>query len=381
MKFKKLLILSFLFFSSHALALDWQIVHVARVIDTEHLLLRDERVVKIIGFDGPDINFPTLQERSSARKTFQLMKLLLNGKQANVLKDKTECEHGKCKFHIKMMDGDYLVENLLKQGLGKFKSDGINTRFDKKYQDADSYARKQGFGQWGDTAWQKSSRRIRKIAGVATLSWRKKFGHYLAPISIGRVMVIENGNTFYLENGLCVKLLGVESPTPEDSRRGHSCFGKKSKKYLASLIMGKKVELRRDISQLDSRKCLLRHVWLQGGFGKLNADIHVNEKIISSGYGKENIPKIDKKYHKEFFARQLEVYENPRGAWLECAREIIAEDKPRTTEKKVNPNCPIKLSSTGKYHTPASSWYSRLNSVRCFEREEDAIGAGFEKAN
>ncbi len=363
------------------MALDWEVIDVFRVIDTENLFLRDDRVVKIIGFDGPDINFPTLKERSSARPTFQLMKLLLEGNQAKILEDKTECEHGRCQMHIKTMDGDYLTELLLKKGLGKFKSDDKNIHFDKKYQDAEDYAKERRLGQWGETSWQKSSRRVREIAGVNTLSWRKKFGHYLAPISLGRVRSVKNGNTFYLESGLCVKLLGIDSPPPEDSRRGHSCFGRKSKDFLTNLILDKKVELRKDISQLDEDKCLLRHVWLQGKFGELNGDIHVNEKIIRNGYGRANIPKENKKYHERFAELQKEVYEEPNGAWFECAREIISGDKAKKVERQPDADCAIKVSSTGKYHTPASSWYGRLNAVRCFDSEEEAREAGYEKAN
>ena len=363
------------------MALKWESAQVVQVLDTEHVLLQDDRVIKIIGFDGPDIYFPSLQERPTARRTFQFLKHILLNESVKVLKDDISCSLKQCKSHLKLSSGELVAEKLLSMGLGKFIRDPASPRFDKKFIAAESLAKESKIGQWDISPWNKSAEIIRNTAGVATMSWRKKFGQYLAPISIGRVYSIESGNTFHLQSGLCVKLLGVESPIPQDSRRGHSCFGKKAKAYLESLILNNKVELKKDISQLDDEKCLLRHVWLPGKFGQLNGDIHVNKLMITDGYGRANIPQGNKQFLKVFPKLQKEVYENPRGAWLKCAREIISKKTEKKKVKKANDDCPIKVSSTGKYHTPASSWYGRLNPEQCFDSEEDAIDAGYKKAN
>lgn len=325
MNFKRFLILAFILIAGNASALDWETVEAQRVIDNEHVFLKDDRVIKIIGFDGPDLDFPTLQERSSARKTFQLLKHLLVGKQIKILKDAQDCVSGIYPRHIKTLDGNYVVEKMLEQGLGRFEGDEVNVHFDEKYRKAEETAKANRLGQWGETSWQKSSRKIRDIAGVSTLSWRKKFGQYLAPISTGRVELVRSGNEFVLENGLCVKLLGVETPPPTSIRRAHSCFGQLAKSKLQELILNKKVELRRDISQLDKDRCLVRHVWLPGEPDKLNSSIHINRLMVEDGYGRANIRQENKKYKTLFSRLQDSVYKSPRGAWSQCAREIISE--------------------------------------------------------
>jgi endonuclease YncB( thermonuclease family) len=379
MKYKTYILLASLIITSSAFALNWKRAKVVRTIDTEHALLADGKVIQLIGFDGPDHIFPTIKERGTARQTYRLLKLIFKTQNIKILEDKIPKINNIHPRHVKLENGKYLTELLLQKGLGYFKSDSINTHFDNKFQKAEIFARKNKIGVWDKPMYQKMNESIRKTAGVMTINWKKKFAHLLAPISIGRVLSVETGNRFTLENGACIHLLGIETPAPFDTRRGHQCFGRQSRDYLAKLILGQTVELTKDISQLDDKRCILRHVWIPQDLNKISPPRHINKEIINNGYGKTFFTEVDTEFKQEFQSIQKEVYKNPRGAWLNCATEALI---PKPKEKRiVDKNCPVKVSKSGKIHTPKSGWYSRLKNVRCFQSTEKAIAAGFKTKN
>ncbi len=373
---KTLICLLFCFFLlSHATALDWEKAKVMRAIDTEHALLADGRVIKLIGFDGPNHLFPSLKERGTARRTFRLLKMIFETQSIKILKDTSDSQNNIFPRHIKLENGENLVEVLIRKGFGKFQSQSPNTLFDSKFQQAEKIAREQKVGIWGQSEMQKISQYKRKIAGVMTKKWKKKYGQFLAPISTGRVKSVEQGNKILLENGLCVRLLGVETPSPLDPRKGQKCFGEQSRDFLASLVLGKKIEFTQDISQWDEGYCLLRHVWTQENPKKMRSKKHINKIMIEQGFGKVSFPEQDEEFNESFKEIQTNIYENPQGAWLNCAAQLFSKEQKLVPP--IDKNCPIKISKSGKIHTPKSSWYRRLNPIRCFETEEAAHQAGF----
>jgi hypothetical protein len=170
-------------------------------------------------------------------------------------------------------------------------------------------------------------------------------------------------------------LLGVKTPSPLDTRKGQKCFGTQSRDFLASLVLGQKIEFTKDISQWDERYCLLRHVWIPETPKKMRSKKHINKIMIEQGFGKVSFPPEDEEFNESFEKIQKEIYQNPQGAWLNCAAELFL-----TKEKNVplvDKNCPIKISKSRKIHTSQSSWYKRLTPIQCFETEEAAHQAGF----
>lgn len=374
----KQIFISFLlssFLISHALALDWERVKVTRIIDTEHALLSDGRVIQLIGFDGPDHIFPSLKERGTARRTFRLLKMIFETQSIKILKDSINFQNNIFPRHVKLENGENLVELLITKGLGKFKSQPYNNKFDTKFKRAETIAQNGKVGIWGKSELEKTNEYKRKIAGVMTQKWKKKYGHFLAPISTGRVKSVEQGNKLTLENGLCIRLLGVETPSPLDIRKGQKCFGEQSRNFLNALVLGKQIEFTKDISQLDDRYCLFRHIWLPQVHTSMTSPTHINKEIIEFGFGKASFPKQDEEFNKTFKEIQKYIYQNPKGAWLNCAAQLFEkEEKPIPS---IDQNCPIKISKSGKIHTSQSSWYKRLEPIRCFETEEKAHQAGF----
>ena len=374
---KSFFLLFFVFccFFSSCFALDWEKATISRVIDTEHALLSDGRVIEFIGFDGPDHLFPSLKERGTARRTFRLLKMIFETQSVKILKDTIDSQKNVFPRHIKLENGTNLVELLLRKGLGTFRSQPPNIHFDTQFQQAESLAKEEKIGIWGKSEFEKTRELKKKIAGVMTIKWKKKYGHFLAPISTGRVAIIPQGNTIILDNGLCVRLLGIETPSPLDTRKGQHCFGQQARDFLASLVLGQKVEFTQDISQWDEHYCLLRHVWIPENPKKMRSKKHINKIMIEQGFGKVSFPEEDESFREEFFELQKNIFQTPQGAWLNCATQLFKKEEPESL--KFDPNCPIKISSSGKIHTPKSGWYKRLKPVRCFETEAEAHQAGF----
>ena len=82
---------------------------------------------------------------------------------------------------------------------------------------------------------------------------------------------IIDGDTIKIETGQTIRLICVN--TPEKGEEGY----KDAKSYLKSLILNKRITIKKDISEMDSYDRLLRYVYLN--------KILVNEAIARKGYG------------------------------------------------------------------------------------------------
>ncbi len=131
-----------------------------------------------------------------------------------------------------------------------------------------------------------------------------------------------DGDTFELENGDRVRLLGIDTPEKYDSKKldrdsemsGQDKktikkLGKLASNYVKKLVEGKKVRLEKEKNYDDKDKYgrLLRWIYLEDG-------TFVNGKIVRDGYAQvyERFPvsKLD-----ELRAYQREARENNRGLW------------------------------------------------------------------
>lgn len=131
-----------------------------------------------------------------------------------------------------------------------------------------------------------------------------------------------DGDTFELENGDRVRLLGIDTPEKYDSKKldkdseisGQDKktikkLGKLASDYVKKLVEGKKVRLEKEKNYDDKDKYgrLLRWIYLEDG-------TFINGKIVRDGYAQvyERFPvsKLD-----ELRAYQREARENNRGLW------------------------------------------------------------------
>ena len=87
-----------------------------------------------------------------------------------------------------------------------------------------------------------------------------------------KVVRVIDGDTFEIESGERVRMIGINTPEISD------IFGREAKQHLSDLILGKFVDLQKDnISKnRDRYQRLLRYVFLDG--------VDINNKMIFDGY-------------------------------------------------------------------------------------------------
>jgi micrococcal nuclease len=113
---------------------------------------------------------------------------------------------------------------------------------------------------------------------------------------------IIDGDTFEIETGEKVRLIGINTPEISD------IFGQEAKQHLADLIDGKTIDLQTDnlSNDRDRYSRLLRYVILDG--------IDINKKMISDGFAFAYL-----KYHFEkandYKEAQLAAGEENKGMW------------------------------------------------------------------
>lgn len=129
-----------------------------------------------------------------------------------------------------------------------------------------------------------------------------------------KVKRVIDGDTFILQNGQKVRLIGVDSPETVSPKKSIECFGKQSSTQLKLLIEGQEVYLERDISDKDKYGRLLRYVWIDDRF--------VNNILVQGGFARSYAYKPDTRYQSLFNASQLLAKASGRGIWSpECKKQ------------------------------------------------------------
>lgn len=131
----------------------------------------------------------------------------------------------------------------------------------------------------------------------------------------GLVIKVVDGDTFKLENGATVRMVGVDTPETKDPRRPVGCFGKEASNETKSLIEGKVVILQKDVSETDKYKRLLRYVYLPLENGE---NLFINDYLIREGFATVLTYPPDVKYTEQFLEAQKDAKLNNRGLWGRC---------------------------------------------------------------
>lgn len=131
----------------------------------------------------------------------------------------------------------------------------------------------------------------------------------------GLVVKVVDGDTFKLENGATVRMVGVDTPETKDPRRPVGCFGKEASSETKSLIEGKVVILQKDVSETDKYKRLLRYVYLPLENGET---LFINDYLIREGFATVLTYPPDVKYTEQFLEAQKDAKLNNRGLWGRC---------------------------------------------------------------
>lgn len=126
-----------------------------------------------------------------------------------------------------------------------------------------------------------------------------------------RVVRVIDGDTFEIDGGERVRLIGVDTPESVKPDAPVECFGKEASEYLKSLIEEKEVRLERDRTDRDRYARLLRYVYL--------GDTFVNEHIVREGYAESVAYKPDTAQQAIFDRAEAVAKTDRRGRWAEGA--------------------------------------------------------------
>lgn len=116
-----------------------------------------------------------------------------------------------------------------------------------------------------------------------------------------RVLSVIDGDTFILEDGRKVHLIGVDAPA-----RGKPYYDE-AKWELMKLVLNKEVSLLKDKSEMDKEDRLLRYVYVD--------DTLVNEKMLKSGLAKVLTLPPNVAHSKLFLSAERDAREEHVGMW------------------------------------------------------------------
>lgn len=126
-------------------------------------------------------------------------------------------------------------------------------------------------------------------------------------ITIAKVVNVVDGDTFKIESGETVRLIGVDTPETVHPSKPVQCYGKEASQKTEELIEGKEIKLEKDVSETDRYNRLLRYAYI--------GDVFVNEYLVREGYAMSSSYPPDVKYQAKFVEAQKKAQEENKGLW------------------------------------------------------------------
>lgn len=194
-----------------------------------------------------------------------------------------------------------------------------------------------------------------------------------------------DGDTLEIQGGEKVRLIGINTPESGD------CYFNEAKNKLSDLVLNKKVELKKDISETDRYQRLLRYIYVD--------EIFVNDVLVSDGYANASSYPPDVKFQEQFRQSEAQARSQNKGLWSTCSSPT-AVPTPKSTNTGSEPTTGTPIQETGScvikgnisyssgekiYHTPGQRDYEKTvidtsNGERWFCTESEAQSAGWRKA-
>lgn len=129
-----------------------------------------------------------------------------------------------------------------------------------------------------------------------------------------KVTRIIDGDTFEIETGEKVRLIGINAPEISD------IFGQEAKQYLTHLIGKKTVDLQTDniANDRDRYQRLLRYVILDG--------VDINQKMVSDGFAFAYL-KYNFSKSRAYEQAQIQARDANKGIWGDGSKETIVNQR------------------------------------------------------
>lgn len=206
-----------------------------------------------------------------------------------------------------------------------------------------------------------------------------------------KVIRVIDGDTFEIEGGKKVRLIGVDAPEsvhPDPNKNTE--FGKTASTFTKEKLEGKTVYLEKDVSETDRYGRLLRYVYLQD-------NTFFNEYLVKEGIANPATFPPDVKYADVFVRAQQYAKENSKGLWATDQKGTQnntptpntsqnAESQPGNSEIYVDANgrglIKGNINSKGEkiYHLPGGQFYNKTIPEAWFKTEKEASDAGFRRS-
>jgi micrococcal nuclease len=132
-----------------------------------------------------------------------------------------------------------------------------------------------------------------------------------------RVIRVIDGDTFEIETGEKVRLIGVDAPESVHPSKEDECYGETSSKVLEELIEGELVYLEKDVSETDRYGRLLRYVYFDGQ--------SVNQYLVKEGFAFASSFPPDVKKQELLTVLQTKARTEGKGLWSSCEVNDVDE--------------------------------------------------------
>lgn len=140
------------------------------------------------------------------------------------------------------------------------------------------------------------------------------------------VLRVVDGDTIELSDGRKVRYIGVDTPELHHPTKGVQCFGQEAMEANKKLVEGKEIKMKKDVSNTDRYKRLLRYVWVpstssplrSSSEGQAGQAIFVNEYLAREGYALQATFPPDVQYIELFGKAVEEARLKNKGLWDKC---------------------------------------------------------------
>ncbi len=125
---------------------------------------------------------------------------------------------------------------------------------------------------------------------------------------LATVRRVIDGDTFDLESGERVRLIGVDTPEYQPWKNRVDFFGKEASEFTRKLLTGKKVLLEKDADPKDNYGRTLAYVYLEDGR-------FVNLLLVEEGYARAKYYSPNGRHYLEFKRSQDKARRSKKGLW------------------------------------------------------------------
>lgn len=190
-------------------------------------------------------------------------------------------------------------------------------------------------------------------------------------VTVTRVV---DGDTIEITGGRKLRYIGINTPESVDPRRPVQCFGKEASERNKELVLGKQVEIEKDVSETDKFGRLLRYVYLD--------NVMVNERLVQEGYAYASSYPPDVKYQDRFRAAQEKARVENKGLWASCQGSAPTAKPQQSSSKTSSVTAQTQgsggfICDCGKSCSQINSCdeaYYQLSTCGCKTRDSDGDG-------